>query len=317
MTNILNSISIALLYLLNKLPLRVLYCFSSFIYLLIYYVVGYRRKVVRKNLRTSFPEKSEKELREIEKEFYANFCDYFVETIKYYGMSPQEVAKHIEFKGLDHIRKTIESGRSCVCYMLHSFNWEFVTSLPLFLECGDNLVAGAVYHKLRNQRFDKIFRDMRAQYGADNVDMKDTLRHIVKIVKENKFFVYGFMADQLPKVEAMNHWVTFLNQDTAVFTGAEKIAQRVHAAVYNLTLVKVGRGKYEGTFELMFEDASKCEEHVITNEYFRISEEIIRKYPANWLWTHNRWKRGRASREAFEQRIAERQRRLAGGTDSK
>ena len=312
MTGIFNSIAVAMLYLLNKLPLKVLYCFADMIYPLLYYVIGYRRKVVRKNLRNSFPEKSEKELKAIEKEFYANMCDYFVETIKYYGMSPEELRKHIDFKGLDLLYHAIENGHSCVCYMLHTFNWEFVTSLPLFLK-GENIVAGAVYHKLRNARFDKIFRDMRAQYGADNVDMKDTLRRIMTIVKDKKYFVYGFMADQLPKVEAMNHWVNFLNQDTAVFTGAEKIAQRVHASVFNLTLVKVGRGKYEGTFELMYEDASKCEENEITNEYFRISEELVRKYPATWLWTHNRWKRGRASREAFEQRIAERRKRMTAG----
>lgn len=308
------GIAVAMLYLLNKLPLRVLYLFSDFIYLIIYYVIRYRRKVVRTNLRTSFPEKSEKELIKIEKEFYANLCDYFVETIKYYGMSSEEVAKHIEFKGLDLLKKTTESGRSCVCYMLHSFNWEFVTSLPLFLK-GDNLVVGAVYHKLRNPHFDELFKKMRAQYGGDNVSMKDTLRHIMKIVKEKKVFVFGFMADQLPKVEAMNHWVKFLNQDTAVFTGAEKIAVRVHAAVYNLTLVKVARGKYEGTFELMFDDASKCAENEVTNEYFRINEELIRKYPSSWLWTHKRWKRGRANREAFEQRIAERRRKMTGEQD--
>lgn len=310
MSSIFNSITVAILYLLNKLPLRLLYLLADFIYLLIYYVVGYRRKVVRKNMRKSFPEKSEKELHKIEKEFYSNLCDYFVETIKYYGMSTQEVSKHIEFRGLDLLHKAIDSGHSCVCYMLHSFNWEYVTSLPAFYNDKD-VVIGAVYHKLYNQCFDKITRDMRAQYGADNVSMKNTLRHIIDITKKGKLFIYGFMADQIPKVEAMNHWVTFLNQDTAVFTGAEKIARRTHSSVFNLVMVKKARGKYVATFELMCEDASKCEEYAITNEYFRISEDIIRKYPANWLWTHNRWKRGRANREAFEKRIADRQKRLA------
>lgn len=310
MSALLHGITVAFLYLLNKLPLRLLYFISDFIYLIIYYVVGYRRKVVRGNMRKSFPEKSEKELRKIEKEFYCNLCDYFVETIKYYGMSPEELAKHIEFKGLDGLYKAIDNGRSCVCYMLHSFNWEFVTALPLFLN-RENVVVGAVYHKLRNARFNEIFKKMRAQYGADNVSMKNTLRHIIEITRKKQLFVYGFMADQLPKVEAMNHWVTFLNQDTAVFTGAEKIACRTKSSVFNLALVKVARGKYVGTFELMFEDASQCAENEVTNEYFRISEELIRKYPAMWLWTHNRWKRGRASREAFEKRIADRHKALA------
>lgn len=310
MSGFFSGIAVAMLYMLNKLPLRVLYLLSDFIYLIVYYVVRYRRKLVRRNLQNSFPEKSEKELRIIEKEFYANLCDYFVETIKYYGMSPCEVAKHVEFKGLDELSKAIADGRSCVCYMLHAFNWEYVTSLPLFFN-SENLSVGAVYHKLRNPRFDKIFKDMRAQYGADNVSMKNTLRHIIEITKQNKLFIYGFMADQIPKVEAMNHWLTFLNQDTAVFTGAEKIAQRTHASVFNIMIVKVARGKYVATFERLYEDASLCEEHEITNKYFAVSEEYIHKYPAMWLWTHNRWKRGRASREEFEKRISERRRKLA------
>lgn len=309
MSGIFSSMALAVLYLLNKLPLRVLYLFSDFIYLIVYYIVGYRRKLVRRSLRNSFPEKSDKERKKIEKEFYSNLCDYFVETIKYYGMSHEAVAKHIEFRGLDSLQKAIDNGRSCVCYMLHAFNWEYVTSLPLFFN-GENLSVGAVYHKLRNPHFDKVFKDMRAQYGADNVSMKNTLRHIIEITKNNKLFVYGFMADQLPKVEAMNHWLTFLNQDTAVFTGAEKIARRTRASVFNLELVKVARGKYVATFELLYEDASLCKENEITDKYFAMGEEYIRKYPAMWLWTHNRWKRGRASREAFEKHIADRKREL-------
>lgn len=311
MSALFSKIAIAILYLLNKLPMRVLYIFSDILYLIMCHVVGYRRKLVRKNLRNSFPEKSDKELRSIEKEFYANLCDYFMETIKYYGMSADELSKHMEFKGLDGLNAALASGRSCVCYMLHTFNWEFVTSLPLYIG-GENIKVGAVYHKLRNPYFDKVFKDMRAQYGGDNVTMKNTLRHIIGITKEKKQFVYGFMADQLPKVEAMNHWVTFLNQDTAVFTGAEKIACRTHSSVFNLKLVKVARGKYVGIFELMFEDASLCEENEVTNRYFSLGEEYIRKNPAMWLWTHNRWKRGRASREAYEKHIADRRSRLVG-----
>ena len=305
-----NNVAVALLYLLNKLPLCILYVLSDMIFPLMFYVVKYRRKVVRKNLRNSFPEKSEKELLAIEKEFYHNLCDYFMETIKFYKMSPDEVKKHIEFRGLDTISEMLAKGHSCVCYMLHSFNWEYVTALPVFLQ-EDNTVVGAIYHKLRNPRFDKIFKDMRSQYGADNVTMKNTLRHIIEITKNNKKFVYGFIADQIPKLEAMNHWVTFLSQETAVFTGAEKIARRTHSSVFNLVLVKEKRGKYVGTFELMVEDANDWPELKVTDEYFRLSEELIHKNPASWLWTHNRWKRSRADLENFQQRIADRKRAVA------
>lgn len=310
MSNFLNSLAIGLLYLLNKIPLRGLYVLSDMLFPLVYYVIKYRRKVVRKNLRNSFPEKSEIELKKIEKEFYHNLCDYFVETIKYYGMSPEEVGKHIEFNGLPEVERMLSQGRSCVCYMLHTFNWEYVTSLPLYIN-GENRVIGAIYHKLRNPRFDKLFKDMRSQYGADNVTMKNTLRRIIEITKNKQLFVYGFIADQIPKVEAMNHWVTFLNQDTPVFTGAEKIARRVKASVFNVEMVKVKRGKYVVNFELMYEDATTVPELEITNDYFRRGEIFIRNNPSSWLWTHNRWKRTRANVEAFRAHIEERRRRMS------
>ena len=305
-----NFVAVALLYLLNKLPLRVLYLFSDFVYLLVYYVVKYRRKVVRKNMKNSFPEKSEKELLVIEKEFYHRLCDYFVETIKFYGMSVEEIKRRMEFTGLDEVHRMLGEGRSCVCYMLHTFNWEFVTSFPLHIN-DENAVSGAIYHKLRNPRFDKIFKDMRAQYGADNVTMKNTLRHIVGIVKEGKKFVYGFIADQLPKIEAMNHWVTFLNQDTAVFTGAEKMARRFKASVFYLRVRRVKRGRYIAHFELMYEDPTLVPENEITNEYFRLAEKDIREEPASWLWTHKRWKRTRANKAEFEKNIEQRKEMLS------
>ncbi len=305
-----NYVAVAPLYLLNKLPLRVLYLFSDLVYYLLYYIIRYRRKVVRANMHKAFPEKSEKELRAIERDFYRRFCDYFVETIKFYGMSAEEVGKHMEFTGLDEVHEMLAKGRSCVCYMLHTFNWEYVVSLPLYIH-DENTVAGAIYHKLRNPFFDKIFKDMRAQYGADNVTMKNTLRRIMEIVKNKQKFVYGFISDQLPKIEAMNHWVTFLNQETAVFTGAEKIARRVKASGFYVRMTRVKRGKYVAHFELMVEDATTWPENELTNEFFRRAEEDIRREPASWLWTHNRWKRGRAHKEAFEQYIAARKKELA------
>lgn len=306
-----NFVAIALLYLLNKLPLRALYLLSDLVFPLLYYVIRYRRDVVRGNMQKAFPEKSEKELRAIEKDFYHRFCDYFVESIKYYGMSADEVRERMEFTGLDEVCRKLAEGRSCVCYMTHTFNWEFVTSLPLHMN-DDNTVVGAIYHKLRNPRFDKIFKDMRGQYGADNVTMKNTLRRIMEITRNNQKFLYGFIADQLPKVEAMNHFLTFLNQETAVFTGTEKIAHRVKASVFYMRLTRVKRGKYHAHFVKMVDDASVLPENELTNEYFRLAEADIRREPASWLWTHNRWKRTRAHKEAFEKMVAERKKALAG-----
>ncbi len=310
-----NYVAVAPLYLLNKLPLRVLYALSTLFYFLIYYIIRYRRGVVRKNLCSSFPEKSKKELRVIERDFYRRFCDYFMEAIKFYGMSAEEVRKHIEFTGLDELSQMLDKGHSCVCYMLHTFNWEFIVSLPLFIQ-KENVVAGAIYHKLRNPFFDNIFKKMRAQYGADNVTMKNTLRRVIEVTKNGQKFIYGFMADQLPKIEAMNHWVTFLNQETAVFTGAEKIARRVKASAFYVTMTRVKRGKYVAHFDLMVEDATTLPENELTNEYFRLGEKDIRREPASWLWTHNRWKRTRVHKEAFDRHIAARKQQMTAAENS-
>ena len=129
--------------------------------------------------------------------------------------------------------------------------------------------------------------------------------------QEKKKFVYGFIADQLPKVEAMNHFLTFLNQETAVFTGTEKIAHRVKASVFYMRVTRVKRGKYHAHFVKMVDDASVLPENELTNEYFRLAEADIRREPAAWLWTHNRWKRTRAHKEAFDKSVAERKKALA------
>ena len=315
MSDFWNKTAIAVLYLLNKLPMRALFVLSDMLYPLVYYVVKYRRKVVRKNLCNSFPEKSEKEIVAIEKDFYHRFCDYFVETIKYYGMSEKEVGRRMVFEGLDEVHRMLGEGRSCICYMAHTFNWEYITSLPLYIH-SDDTVTGAIYHKLRNARFDNLFKVMRGQYGADNVTMKNTLRRVMEVMKSRKKLVLGCIADQIPKIEAMNHWVTFLNQDTPVFTGSEKIARRIKASVFYMEIVRVARGRYVARLSLMAEDASQHPEYEITDNYFKLCERDIRKDPASWLWTHNRWKRTRASYEAFLRRIEDRKRRLNEATEN-
>lgn len=297
-------------FLLSLLPLRVLFLFSDCLFFLVYYVVRYRRKVVRKNLLNSFPDKSLKELVSIEKKNYRALCDYFVETVKLDGMSKKELRKHIEFIGLDDVNKAVKRGQSVVAYMAHTFNWEFATSLPLFMQ-HDNVVIGQIYHPLRNKRFDELLKDIRGQYGSENIAMKATLRRIVDITKQGKQFVIGFIADQIPKWEAMHHWLTFFHQDTAVFTGTEKIARRTQSAVFFLGFKRVKRGKYVAKFTPMAENAALTPEMELTDMYYRLLEESIKEAPELWLWTHNRWKRSRQGQVEREERRAEHRRMLA------
>lgn len=306
MKAILYYISLALLFLLNKLPFCVLYLLSDMFFFIVYYLVRYRRGVVRDNLVKSFPEKGLREIVEIEKKFYSSLCDWFVETIKYYGMSEKEIRRRMVITGLEDAHRMVAQGCSCVCYMGHLFNWEYVTSLALYFD-DEDLVIGDIYHPLENSYFDRLMKKMRDQYGAESITMANTLRRIVQITKEKKKYLIGFIADQVPTWESIHHWVDFLHRDTPVFTGTEKIARRTGAALFFVKMKRVKRGYYTAHFELFAEDASKMAEFEPTNRYYELLEKEIKENPELWLWTHNRWKR---TREGYEKRMRQREEKL-------
>ena len=181
----------------SLLPLRLLYFFSDLLYYPLYYVVRYRRKVVRKNLEESFPEKPLVELRKIEREFYHYFCDYIVETIKLFSMSEKQMRQRMTFGGVDKINEIIKH-KDCVLYLGHYCNWEWVSSIPLHLGMTDNFIAGQIYHQIENKAFDKLFLWMRSRFHAVNIEMLMALRHLVRYKQQNKRFIIGFISDQSP-----------------------------------------------------------------------------------------------------------------------
>lgn len=309
MKTVLYYLAVSVLFVLNKLPFCIVYLISDILYFLVYYLARYRRRIVRENLVKSFPEKDIKEIKKIERKFYAALCDYFVEAVKYYGMSEKQIRKRMVFTGLEDAYRMLDEGRSCVCYMGHFFNWEYITSLPLHFNLNETVV-GDIYHPLENKRFDKLVKTMRNQYGAESITMANTLRRIMQLTKENQKFLIGFIADQVPTWESINHWLDFLHRDTPVFTGTEKIARRTHAAVFFVRMRRVKRGYYAAHFELFTEDASKTPEFEPTNKYYEMIEEEIRQFPETWLWTHNRWKRTREGYEERERRRVEDRKRL-------
>lgn len=272
-------------------------------YYVLYYLARYRRKVVHRNLVNSFPEKSADEIKDTERKFYHALCDYFVETMKLYGMSEEKVCKRMTFLGVEKVNEVFERGQSIVLYSSHIFNWEYAVSLPLHIK-DKNVAIAYIYHPLRNRRFDEFFKKIRCQYKAENIAMKVTLRHIVGYQKHKKQFLLGSMADQTPKWEAIHHWLTFLNQDTPVFTGTEKIAAKTGSAVFFLHMKRVRRSKYVAEFIPMTDNAANLPELELTNQYFRLLEDNIRNYPESWLWTHDRWKRTRKGLKEREERLA-------------
>ena len=292
---ILYYIIYAVWYVFSLLPMRVHYVISDLMFWLLYKLVGYRRDVVRKNLTESFPEKSEEELRRIERGFYHFFCDYLVETVKLMTISREEMKRRVVFKHAELVDEIMGSGQSIA---LHYCNWEWVSSIPLWLN--PNAWCGQVYHPLENKDFDKLFLKIRERMGANCIAMQDTLREVVKHKRENQPIIIGYISDQVPYWTNIHHWVNFLHHDTPVLTGTERIVHRMGHAVLYLDIQRVRRGYYEAEFKLVTRDSQKMKDFELTDIYFEMLEKSIRRSPEFWLWSHNRWKR---TREEFDERF--------------
>ena len=270
------------------LPLPVLYVFSNILFVLTYHVVRYRRKMVRKNLTNSLPEKTHKEIVKIEKQFYHHLCDYFFETIKLLHISDKEMRQRMEFHGHEALAKAMEGNRSCILYMGHYGNWECVTSIGLHLP--KDMVKAQIYQLISSKSFDEIFKKIRTRFNSLNIERKETMRTIVKLRNKKKQVIYGFISDQRPPRYYDEYWTTFLNQDSLFLTGTERIARKTKFAVAYLDIEKTKRGHYKGTFSVISPDASQEPEFAITEMYVRKLEETILRNPAYYLWSHNRWK---------------------------
>lgn len=285
-------------YLLSLLPLRVHYVISDGLYLLLYLVIGYRRKVVRQNLTTAFPEKSADEIRHIERDFYHFFCDYIAESVKLMTISPENLRRRIVFKGTELIDEVVESGQSCAVYLGHYGNWEWVTSLPLWVT--SKAQCGQIYHPIENPEFDRLFLRLRQRLGAVCIPMQDTLRRILEFRRDNQPVVIGYISDQKPHWVNIHHWVDFLHHDTPVLTGTERIAKKVNHAVFYLDVRRLRRGYYEAEFRLITRTPQQQPDYALTDAYFSLLEQSIQRDPAFWLWSHNRWAR---TRQEFNERF--------------
>lgn len=276
-------------YLISLLPLWLLYGLSEFIYFVIFHLIKYRRPLVQKHLKESFPEKSTTELKKIEREFYQWFSDYLVESIKMLSMSKRQMRRRMVFKGIDVVDQIVKEGQSCAVYLGHYCNWEWVTSLPLWVT--PEAQCGQIYHPLENSDYDKLFLNLRQRWGAVSIPMADTLRQLISYRQQKKQVVIGYISDQVPFWNNIHHWLPFLHHDTPVLTGTERLARKVNHAVFYMDVRRVKRGYYEAEFKLITREPKKKKEFELTDIYFQMLEASIRQQPACYLWTHNRWKR--------------------------
>ena len=285
---------------LSVLPMRVLYWISDVVCLILHRVVGYRRTLVRRNIQACFPEKGEQERKEIEDGFYQYFCDYAFESIKLLTIGRTEIRRRMRFVGLEQLAEQTKAGRSCSVFLGHYCNWEWLSTAADWSEGemknggkGEKLEIYQVYHELENKAFDELFVHMRERYGAKCVPMASTLRALVEARNDGRAVVMCYVMDQAPFWNNIHHWVDFLNHDTPVLTGAEKLARRMGHACYYAHLRRVKRGEYECRIVPIVTAPDDKSEYSATDEFYRLLEENIREQPSLWLWSHNRWKRTR------------------------
>ncbi|MCX6328792.1 MAG: lysophospholipid acyltransferase family protein [Bacteroidia bacterium] len=276
-------------WIMTLLPLPVLYLFSDFFYLFIYYLPGYRRQIVRNNLKNSFPEKNEKEILIIEKKFYHHLCDLFVETLKLTHMSNKQLMKRIQLTNPELLEKLSDEDRDVVAILAHYGNWEWQVCNPLYSKMNNV----SIYKPLQNKYFDHFMINLRSKYGMKFSPMSNIAREVINNRNKNVRTAYAFISDQTPPIGDINFWTNFLNQETPVYLGAEKIATKYDMAVVTFFVQKIKRGYYSYSAELLFDHTVGLPEHVITDTHVKKLEKIIQEKPEYWIWSHRRWKHKR------------------------
>ncbi|MGZ3840021.1 MAG: lysophospholipid acyltransferase family protein [Flavisolibacter sp.] len=272
------------LYGLSLLPLRVLYGLSDVFFLFIYYVGGYRKKVVRQNLAIAFPEKTEKERRKIEKKFYRNLTDFFVETIKLFSADDRFVDRH--YQADYSVFETLEAaGKKCQVHVGHNFNWELgYHSIVSHIR---QKTLG-VYMPLSSGVFERIFQKLRARKGGYLLPATDMRRAILPFRQDP--YALLLVADQSPAGPDKGLWVRFFDRPTCFIAGPEKGAVAGNLSVVFCQVKRIKRGYYQAYFTLAEENPATLEKGALTTRYAHFLEEKMREQPDNWLWSHRRWK---------------------------
>ena len=274
-------------------PLSVLYFLADYvIYPLVRYVVRYRLQLVRKNIRLSFPEKSEMERDAIINAFYHHFADILVELIYGYRVSNEEMRARVVFDNVDMLEDLARKKHGVIVYLGHMCNWEWLADLnKQFVD--QSIIEYNVYRKQKSANADKAILQLRSKRGGECVEKNMLLRKLVQLRHVDHPFVIGLIADQKPSRRNAHTWTTFLNQDTAFLDGGEVLARKFDLGVVYANIISPKRGYYRIHFELITDDPQSVPENEITLSYARMIEANIRQQPARWLWTHNRWKYSR------------------------
>jgi KDO2-lipid IV(A) lauroyltransferase len=296
MKKVLYYILAAPLYLFMLLPFPLFYLFSDLLFLLGYYAIGYRKKVIHGNLRNAFPDKTEAEIKAIGKKYYHFMIDLFMETFKILVMTPKQLETRFTFDNSTHILDPfIERKQSIIFVLGHYGNWEW---------CGQSFQLkhkfqqDVLYHQLSSGFFEWITYKLRTRFGVLPIPMQVSIKEMIR--RKNMLIATAFLADQTPSNKDASHWMTFMNQDTPVFLGTEKIAKKMNLPVVFVHIHKLKRGHYQTSFELITGSPKDTPDNWITEQHTKILEQDIIKRPELWLWSHRRWKHKRPVTSAVD-----------------
>lgn len=272
---------------ISKLPFKLFYGLSDFAFVLIYYVVGYRKKVVDHNLKLAFPDKSEAERKKIRKEFYHHFCDLFLEMAKSLSISEKELKERFVLKNPEELQRMEALHKSYILMMGHYNSYEWSTALGLQ---GMAYRPYGIYKRIKNPFFDKMIRSGRGKFGVYMLDKNDVIRQMIRDKQKGILASYGMIGDQAPKGGKSKYWRPFFGHTVPVFVGSEVAAKKLDITVAYLKIEKVKRGYYEAKIIVLTENPQTVADYKITDRYIDLLESQIKNQPENYLWTHKRFK---------------------------
>lgn len=271
---------------LSLLPMRCLYLFGDLLAFCLYHFSLYRKDVVFENLRNSFPERAEPEIRQLARRFYRQFTGQAMEAFKLLHMSEKQILNRMHYRNPEVLTELFQAGRSVITATAHFAAWQWLVSLPLVT----NHKVLVVYKPPGNERADWIYRRIQNKYGGISVDFQRLPRKLLECSVRKELTATFLVNDQSPVKEQIRYWTSFLNQDTPMQNGLERLAQKTGQVVLFVEMHRTKRGFYEVTFHKLFDNPANTAPNEITEAYIRKLEQVIRKKPELWLWTHRRWK---------------------------
>ena len=275
-----------IIWLISMLPFRVLYFISDLFYFIIFHLVGYRKEVVLNNLKLAFPNKSHTELVEIRKKFYKHFVDVFMEMIKSFTVSKEEVYKRYTYPNIDFLKELCKDGKSMILMGSHYANWEWIMSLDSFVD----YKGYAAYTKINNPYFNTKILKSRAKFGTHLLKTSKIIEAMKYNTKNNIQAAYGLLSDQSPQLKKTYYWTSFFGVKVPAHTGAEMLAKRYDMNMVFMNTKKLKRGYYETTFSLITDDANKFPNYELTDLFTKKVEAQVKAQPEYYFWTHKRFK---------------------------